>query len=46
MTDEGLMPSNEISAKAGPGHYIGSHMAGPIDGLADIAMLIPDVDDD
>jgi Zn-finger nucleic acid-binding protein len=32
--------------KAGPGHYIGSHMAGPIEGLADIAMLIPDIDSD
>jgi Zn-finger nucleic acid-binding protein len=29
--------------KAGPGHYLGSHMA-PIDGLADLAMLIPDLD--
>ena len=32
--------------KAGPAHYIGSHMAGPIEGLVDIAMLIPDIDDD
>ena len=31
---------------AGPKHYIGSHMAGPVDSFADIAMLIPDIDDD
>jgi Zn-finger nucleic acid-binding protein len=32
--------------KAGPRHYIGSHMAGSVEGLADIAMLVPDLDSD
>jgi Zn-finger nucleic acid-binding protein len=32
--------------KAGPGHYIGSHMAAPIDGFVDLAMLVPDLDDE
>ena len=32
--------------RAGPGHYIGSHMAVPVEGLVDLAILVPDVDDE
>jgi Zn-finger nucleic acid-binding protein len=32
--------------KAGPVHYLGSHMGAPTEGLADLAMLVPDLDDD
>lgn len=32
--------------RAGPGHYIGSHMAAPVEGLVDLAVLVPDLDDE
>jgi hypothetical protein len=38
--------SDDALHRAGPGHYIGSHMGAPVEGLADIAILMPDFDDD